>query len=123
MKKKLSTILVLMLAFSFTIVFTSCDVFDFDDDNEQKQVITDFGEDQGQGSTEQDSAEQITPEEAAQIALDKVPGATKDDIYSLVLEVDDGRTVYEGSIYYNHQEYEFEIDATTGDVLGFELDD
>ena len=117
MKRKLSTLLILSLVFSLTVIFTSCDVFDFDDDDmEQEQVITDFGEDQGQ------DAEQISPEKAAEIALEKVPGATKDDVYKLVLDVDDGRTVYEGEIYYEQQEYEFEIDATSGEILEFEMD-
>lgn len=53
---------------------------------------------------------------AGQIALDKVPGATKDD---LMIEVDleNGRYQYEGEIYYGGQEYDFAIDAKDGTVL------
>lgn len=62
---------------------------------------------------------QVPMEEARQIALDRVPGATEDNI-SIKLEVDDGWYIYEGDILYNRMEYEFEIDANTGDVLKWE---
>ena len=29
---------------------------------------------------------------------------------------DDGKTYYEGDVYYDNKEYEFEIDAATGQV-------
>ena len=58
-------------------------------------------------------------EEARQIALDRGTGATEDNI-SIKLEVDDGWYIYEGDILYNRMEYEFEIDANTGDVLKWE---
>ena len=35
---------------------------------------------------------------------------------------DDGRTVYEGSFYYNEMEYEFEIDAATGNVTEWDVE-
>ena len=35
---------------------------------------------------------------------------------------DDGRLVYEGELIYNGTEYEFKIDATTGDVLDWEYE-
>src|SRR5699024_11074682 len=53
----------------------------------------------------------ITLEQAKQIALAKVPGATNIQIH---LDRDDGRLEYEGSIYYGSWEYEFTIDAFTG---------
>lgn len=60
--------------------------------------------------------QQITEQEARDIALARVPGATAQDI-SIRLERDDGRTVYEGRIIYERMEYEFEIDAGSGNVL------
>ena len=33
------------------------------------------------------------------------------------LEIDDGQYIYEGDIVYQQTEYEFEIDANTGDFL------
>lgn len=62
---------------------------------------------------------EITAEEAKRIALGKVPGASM--IY-LEREEDDGRIVYEGEIYHEHREYEFKIDAFTGDILEWEQD-
>ena len=50
------------------------------------------------------------------IALAKVPGATASDL-RMHLDHDDGRQVYEGSIYYNSMEYEFTIDAYSGAIL------
>lgn len=53
------------------------------------------------------------------IALAKVPGATASDL-KMHLDHDDGRQVYEGSIYYNQMEYEFTIDAYSGAILEWE---
>lgn len=53
------------------------------------------------------------------IALAKVPGATASDL-RMHLEHDDGRQVYEGSIYYKEMEYEFTIDAYSGAILEWE---
>ena len=59
---------------------------------------------------------------AKQIALDRVSGAKESDLTKFHLETDDGRQVYEGEIRYNDQEYEFEIDAVSGDVVNWEED-
>lgn len=53
------------------------------------------------------------------IALAKVPGATASDL-RMKLDHDDGRQVYEGSIFYNNMEYEFTIDAYSGAILEWE---
>ncbi len=58
----------------------------------------------------------ISQDEAIQIALDRVQGATKQNIL-IKLDYDDGRYKYEGDIIYNYREYEFEIDANTGTIL------
>lgn len=57
------------------------------------------------------------------IVLDRVPGATKNDINELECEYDDGRIEYEGELYYNGYEYEFEVDGATGNILKWEIDD
>jgi uncharacterized membrane protein YkoI len=38
------------------------------------------------------------------------------------LDRDDGRTLYEVSFYYNMMEYEYDIDAITGNILSFDQD-
>lgn len=64
----------------------------------------------------------ITRERAQEIALALVPGATAANITKLELDRDDGRTIYEIEIYYNWVEYEYEIDAVSGNVLKSEMD-
>lgn len=61
----------------------------------------------------------ISMDEAIQIALERVPGATEQDI-SIELDRDDGWYIYEGDILYNRMEYEFEIDADTGAIMKWE---
>ena len=63
----------------------------------------------------------IAQDDAINMALAKVPGATQNDI-RLQLEADDGRWLYEGKIVYNNFEYEFEIDATNGTFIKWEQD-
>ena len=58
----------------------------------------------------------VSREEAIDIALAKVSGATENDI-RIELDHDDGRYKYEGDIIYERVEYDFEIDANSGDVL------
>ena len=59
---------------------------------------------------------------AKQIALDRVSGAKESDLTKFHLETDDGRQVYEGEIRYNDKEYDFEIDAVSGDVVNWDED-
>ena len=63
----------------------------------------------------------ISVEEARSLALAKVSGATENDI-RINLENDDGRQIYEGEIYYNQMEYEFAIDASTGNIIEWSAD-
>lgn len=56
---------------------------------------------------------------AKQIALDRVSGAKESDIIKFQMEMDDGRQKYEGEIIYNQKEYEFEIDAVSGELLSW----
>lgn len=66
----------------------------------------------------------ISEEEAASIALAEVSGATENDI-RIHKDTDDGRNIYEGSIYYDGVEYDFEIDAQSGQIIDWssEMDD
>lgn len=61
----------------------------------------------------------IGVEKAKQIALSKVPGAK---ITKLELDSDDGMVCYEGEMYKDGWEYEFKIDAYTGNTLEWEKD-
>ena len=59
----------------------------------------------------------LTEQEAKQIVLKKIPGATEDAIKKFKKDIDDTVTEYEGEIYYNGTEYEFEIHAYDGTIL------
>lgn len=67
-------------------------------------------------------ASMISEDEAKQIALAKVEGATEQDIRKFKSEYDNGRLEYEGKIYYDSQEYEFEIDGYTGEILEWDVE-
>lgn len=76
-----------------------------------------------QQDTGQTGIQDIGEEQVKAIVLEKVPGATANDIYEFEREYDDGILEYEGSIYYGGYEYEFEIDGSTGNILQWEIDD
>lgn len=71
------------------------------------------------GNTGNTSGVAVTLEEAQGIALERVPGATAQNI-SIELDEDDGWYIYEGDIVYDGMEYEFEIDANSGNILKWE---
>jgi len=60
----------------------------------------------------------LLPEKEAQkVVLEKVPGATEDDIVEFRKDPDNSRAEYEGEIHYNGMEYEFEMNAYDGTIL------
>lgn len=63
----------------------------------------------------------VSIEEAKNIALARVPGATEKNM-SIGLDYDDGWYVYEGEIMYDGMEYEFDIDANSGTILKWEAE-
>ena len=71
------------------------------------------------GNTGSTSGVAVTLEEAQNIALERVPGTSAQNI-SIELDEDDGWYIYEGDIVYDGMEYEFEIDANTGNILKWE---
>ena len=71
------------------------------------------------GNTGSTSGVAVTLEEAQNIALERVPGASAQNI-SIELDEDDGWYIYEGDIVYDGMEYDFEIDANTGNILKWE---
>ena len=60
-----------------------------------------------------------TIDDAKAAALERVPGADESHI-KIEQEYDDGITVYEGSIYFNGFEYEFEYNASNGQFIKWE---
>lgn len=64
----------------------------------------------------------ISTEEAKQIALAKIPGATAEDIREFKSDYDNSKLQYEGKIYYDKKEYEFEIDGSSGTILEWDVE-
>lgn len=71
---------------------------------------------QNNSGTTQNVNVQISEADAKAAALERVPGATEQD-FRMELDRDDGKYIYEGDIIYQQKEYEFEIDANTGNFL------
>lgn len=68
-------------------------------------------------------ASDIGEQKAKEIILAKVSGAVESSIYEFERETEDGRIQYEGNLYHDGYEYEFEIDGATGSILQWEIDD
>ena len=64
----------------------------------------------------------MSMDKAKQLVLNQVPGATVNNIVQFKLDYDDGRQMYEGKLFYNGLEYEFEMDAVTGMFYEWEID-
>lgn len=64
----------------------------------------------------------LSTEQAKKIVLDKLPGATKQQIIEFELDHDDGRALYEGKVIQDTKKYEFTIDAQNGHLIKWELD-
>lgn len=64
----------------------------------------------------------ITEARAREIALEQVPGSTAEDIVEWDKDNDRGNIKYECEILYQGQEYDFEIDAADGSILGWSVE-
>ena len=71
-------------------------------------------------SSKSESSAKISEADAKKIALAQVPGAKENDIREFEIDYDDGRLEYEGSIYFEEMEYEFEIDGYSGAIRSWE---
>ena len=61
----------------------------------------------------------ISEDQAIQTVLERVPGASSDNLF-LHLDEDDGRMEYEGKLIHDNTEYEFTIDAYSGILIDWE---
>ena len=71
-----------------------------------------------------DPSQLITPEQAQTIALEHA-GVTADEVTGLhaVMDIDNGRQEYDVEFRVGHLEYEYEIDAATGQIISTDIDD
>lgn len=92
--------------------------YDYEIDvNTGKIISKDYDiEDDFYNQTTTANGSDISQNEAIEIVLKRVPGATKQDV-RIKLDVDDGHRIYEGEVYYNQTEYEFELSAADGKIL------
>lgn len=74
----------------------------------------------GQNETASQTSGEITIEQAVQLVLERVPGATAEQV-RIEEDYDDGRKTYEGEVYYNQAEYEFEI-TSNGNFIEWSVD-
>ena len=73
------------------------------------------------GTAPSEGQSQVSEEQVRQTVLERVPGASAENIF-LHLEWDDGRLEYEGELIYDNMEYEFKIDAYSGAVTEWEAE-
>lgn len=100
----------------FSVAAGKVNVYKQDDDNDSDDGKKDR---KSKGSVEQpkkSTNSRITPDQAKKIALDKVGGGKV-----IEFELDDDE--YEIEIIANGKEYEIEINAYTGEILEFDVDD
>ncbi len=90
---------------------------DYEEAYPSSQPVQDTQDTQNNSQSQNSQADaQITIEDASKLALVKVPGASAQDL-KIELDHDDGQYKYEGDIIFEQKEYEFEIDANTGEFL------
>lgn len=87
-----------------------------DDQSGQSTQNTQTQNNQSQTGQNSSADVAVSEADARAAALERVPGATDTDI-KMELDFDDGQYIYEGDIIYDGKEYEFEIDANTGNFL------
>ena len=66
------------------------------------------------------TAEDIGIEKAKEVAIAQVEGSTVGDVVKAEADMDGGMLTYEIEIIYNELQYDFEISASTGEVLKME---
>ena len=123
MRKKYITLLVAFMMF-LTIVLSGCTngnsntASNTGKDGNTTSTNTQKNQNNSQNNEQIPSQEQVTvsEEEAIKLVLEKVPGATEQNV-KIKLEYDDGYYKYDGDIIYEQKEYDFEIDAYSGEFL------
>ena len=96
--------------------------YDFDAENYN---LGSGGKDENVSSTtqvEQTPQKEISEKEAKEIALKKLPEANESNIREFEKDYDDGKLIYEGKIVIENTQYEFEIDASNGNIVKWEKD-
>ena len=97
------------------------DEYDYEIDAVTGEIVTFDTDLHDHGTAPSEGQSQVSEEQVRQIVLERVPGASAENIF-LHLEWDDGRLEYEGELIYDNMEYEFKIDAYSGAVTEWEAE-
>lgn len=97
--------------YDYEIDAATGDVVSFDQDIENYTIPP--------APTQPSTGSYISRDQAAQLAQNRAPGAV---LVKLEFDIDDGRAIYEGELRQGRTEYEFEIDAVTGEFLQWSQD-
>lgn len=94
-----------------------------DKNADNKTVVVDqSNSSSGSSSSSSSGSSGISLEKAKSIALSQVSGASSSNITKAYKDYDDGREEYDIEIRYNGYEYEFEISASSGNILSKDVD-
>lgn len=97
--------------------------YDYEIDPHTGEVLDyDYDAESHTQSADTHNGKSISEEEAKQIALAQVPGATAQDIQHFKKDSKNGHLQYEGKIYYDKKEYEFEIDGYNGAIIEWDVE-
>lgn len=97
-------------------LYVDAEEYSYEIDADTAKILEQDYEVEDDYDKEPDDPDAMTREDAVQIILDKVEGATEMDI-RIKYERDDGKDIYEGSLVYEGTEYEFELNAKDGQIL------
>lgn len=97
-------------------LYVNAEEYTYEIDTETAEILEKDYEKDNDYDREPKDPEALTKEEAAQIVLDKVEGATGMDL-RIKYDRDDGMELYEGDLVYDGTEYEFELNAMDGQIL------
>ena len=97
------------------------DEYDYEIDAVTGEIVAFDTDLHDHGTARSEGQSQVSEEQVRQTVLERVPGASAENIF-LHLEWDDGRLEYEGELIYDNMEYEFKIDAYSGAVTEWEAE-
>ena len=97
------------------------DEYDYEIDAVTGEIVAFDTDLHDHGTAPSEGQSQVSEEQVRQTVLERVPGASAENIF-LHLEWDDGRLEYEGELIYDNMEYEFKIDAYSGAVTEWEAE-
>ena len=97
------------------------DEYDYEIDAVTGEIVAFDSDLHDHGTAPSEGQSQVSEEQVRQTVLERVPGASAENIF-LHLEWDDGRLEYEGELIYDNMEYEFKIDAYSGAVTEWEAE-